>query len=572
MTNTVYVANTGQDSNNNNVPDGNTVSVIDGATCKGVDTAGCAPVGTVRAGTSPAFVAVDPANNTIYVGDTYDATVQFPPSGAGAPAHEGTVSVVDGSTCDARNPSGCASQTPLQVTVGRDPIGLAVDASNHSVYVANALDDTLSVINATSCSGRRAAGCEDRPPTIAVGGAPSDLVVDAAQQTVYVVDSADNSILVLGDPTCDAQTSSTCRRQVDAVPAGNTPSAAATDERFQTVYVGDTNGFQPPYTVSMINAAACNVADESGCTHPPSAVRATGTPLNIAVNQRTNTVYVASSGPLQVIDAASCNARTTAGCERTAAVPAGGYAVAVDASTDTIYAVNVHDDGSGYVSIIDGRHCQAGDTLGCASQTSTATATVAVGDFPAGVAVDGANHTAYVTNLADATVSVIDTTHCHAGDTSGCASQTPQMVNLPNANGPIGIAVDPTTHTAYATEGFPFTPGAVALIDTSHCHAGDTSRCSTQTPPTIPAPPGPVSVQIDPTTDDVYLGDLYDSSASVIDGRRCNARNTSGCSRIRKVEVGSNPSAITFDQHNHTVYVPNFYDDDASVFGMPSSF
>ena len=169
---------------------------------------------------------------------------------------------------------------------------------------------------------------------------------------------------MLSDLTCDAQTSSTCRRPVDAVPAGTTPSAAATDERFQTVYVGDTNGFQPPYTVSMINAAACNVADKSGCSHSPPAVRADGTPLNIAVDQRTNTVYVASSGPLQVIDAASCNARTTTGCDRTATVPAGGYAVAVDASTDTIYAVNVDSDGSGYVSIIDGRHCQAGRHLG----------------------------------------------------------------------------------------------------------------------------------------------------------------------------------------------------------------
>ena len=72
-----------------------------------------------------------------------------------------------------------------------------------------------------------------------------------------------------------------------------------------------------------------------------------------------------------------------------------------------------------------------------------------------------------------------------------------------------------------------------------------------------------------PHHSDVYVGDLYDSSVSVIDGRRCNASDISGCSRIRKVEVGSNPSAITFDQHNHTVYVPNFYDDDASVFGMP---
>ena len=321
VTNTVYVANTGQDSNNNDVPDGNTLSVIDGATCNGLHTAGCAPVGTVPAGVSPAFVAVDPANNTVYVGDTYDATVQFPPSGAGAPAHEGAVSVVDGSTCDARDPSGCGSQTPPQVTVGRDPIGLAYDASNHSIYVTNALDDTLSVVNATSCNGTRPAGCDDRPPTIAVGGAPSDLVVDAAHHTVYVVDSADNSIRVLSDLTCDAQTSSTCRRPVDAVPAGNTPSAAATDERFQTVYVGDTNGFQPPYTVSMINAATCNVADQSGCTHSPPALPADGTPFNIAVNQRTNTVYVASSGPLQAIDAASCNASTSTGCDRTAADP-----------------------------------------------------------------------------------------------------------------------------------------------------------------------------------------------------------------------------------------------------------
>jgi DNA-binding beta-propeller fold protein YncE len=85
-------------------------------------------------------------------------------------------------------------------------------------------------------------------------------------------------------------------------------------------------------------------------------------------------------------------------------------------------------------------------------------------------------------------------------------------------------------------------------------------------------PPGPVSVQIDRTTGDVYLGDLYDSSASVIDGRGCNVSNISSCSLIRKIEVGSNPSAITFDRSNHTVYVPNFYDNDASVFGTLGSF
>jgi DNA-binding beta-propeller fold protein YncE len=437
--------------------------------------------------------------------------------------------------------------------------------------VTNALDDTVSVINAATCNGTHSAGCDDRLPMIAVGGAPSWPVVDAAQHTVYLVDSADNNVLVLNDRSCDAQTSSGCRHPTGTVLAGTTPSAAAIDERFHTVYVGDSNRFEPPYTISMIDAAAYNVTGKSACTRHPGSLRADGTPFSIAVNQRTNTVYVASSGPLQVINAAQCNGRTSAGCDDKAAVPAGGYAAAVDPSTDTIYVANVHNNGSGYISVIDGRHCHAGDTSGCAGQTFTTTPRVAVGRFPGGVAVDPADHTVYVTNLADGTVSVIDTTHCHAGDTSGCATQSPPTVNLPNANGPIAIAVDPTTNTAYATEGFPFTPGAVALINTTHCHAGDTSQCGSRTPTTIPVPPGPVSVQIDPTTHNVYLADRYDSTVSVIDGLHCNATNTSHCNPIAKIEVGSNPANVTLDLQSQTVYVPNFYDHDASVFAMSNS-
>ena len=48
----------------------------------------------------------------------------------------------------------------------------------------------------------------------------------------------------------------------------------------------------------------------------------------------------------------------------------------------------------------------------------------------------------------------------------------------------------------------------------------------------------------------------------------CNATNTSGCNHIPKIEVGSNPSDLTLDPHNHTAYVPNFFDNDASMFAL----
>jgi YVTN family beta-propeller protein len=556
-TNTIYVANAAQDSNGNPVPNGDTLSVINGATCEPKNPDGCAAVGTVPVGTDPGAVAVDPATNTVYAANTGDGAVQ-----------EGTVSVVDGSMCDGGHPSGCGSQTPPQVTVGASPVSVAVDPSNRSIYVTNVSDSTVSVIDAASCNAQTTSGCEDRPPTIAVDGGPNWTVVDAARHTLYVAVQAANSVAVIDDRGCDAQRSSSCRHPAPTVAAGSFPIAAASDERFQTIYVGDTNGFEPPFTVAMINARSCNAADRRGCAQPPATVATDEATNSIAVNQRTNTVYIAENDALVLIDAATCNAHDQSGCQTTANVPVGGTIVAVDPSTNTLYADNVRPDGSGYVSIIDGRHCDATDMSGCAAQTSTNTATVAVGHNPLSIAVDPADHTVYVANSGDHTVSVIDTTHCHAADTSGCASQSPPTVAIANAIGPHALAVDPATHTVYATDASPGAIGALSLIDTTHCHAGDTSQCGSQTPPMIGTPGVGGQVQVDPLTNLVYVADSNDSSVSVIDGKHCNTDNTTGCKDMRRVDVGSRPQDLTLDQANRTVYVPNFYDNDASVFAM----
>ena len=192
VTNTIYVANTGIYVANNNaslVPYGNTLSLIDGATCKVADKPGCVPVGTVRVGGAPANVAIDPGTNSVYVANTGDNTH----------APTGTVSVVNGTNCDATNVSGCASQTPPQMPVGMDPVSTAFDKATDTVYVTNHNDQTVSVINAARCNATRTSGCTARPPTVTVGREPSWTVVNLALHTVYVVLSGANYVAVLGN-------------------------------------------------------------------------------------------------------------------------------------------------------------------------------------------------------------------------------------------------------------------------------------------------------------------------------------------------------------------------------------
>ena len=187
VTNTIYVANTGLDSNGAYAPPGNTLSVIDGATCKATDKPGCTPVGTVRVGAAPASLSVDPVTNTLYVANTYDATA----------SPTGTVSVVNGATCDAANHSGCASQTPPQVPAGRDTDSAVFAQKSDTVYVTNYKDSTVSVINAARCNATQTSGCKAHPPAITVGGGPAWTVVNAALHTVYILAADANEVIVL---------------------------------------------------------------------------------------------------------------------------------------------------------------------------------------------------------------------------------------------------------------------------------------------------------------------------------------------------------------------------------------
>jgi serine/threonine protein kinase, bacterial len=202
----------------------------------------------------------------------------------------------------------------------------------------------------------------------------------------------------------------------------------------------------------------------------------------------------------------------------TATVPVGKYpeGVAVDPATRAVYVAN---RGDGTVSVIDG-------------STRAVTATVPVGFNPEGAAVDPGTHAVYVPNNGDGTVSIID------------GSTHTVTATVPVGKYPVGVAVDPGTHTVYVPNNG---DGTVSIIDGS-THTGTA---------TVPVGKHPVAAAADPTTHTIYIPNRGDGTVSVIDGSTHTVTAT--------VPVGEGPSGAAVDPGNHTIYVPNSSEGTVSV-------
>ena len=163
---------------------------------------------------------------------------------------------------------------------------------------------------------------------------------------------------------------------------------------------------------------------QAGCGLAPARAPDGSGPIAMAENPVTRTVYAVNEedDDMSVIDARTCNATDHAGCEQTPPALAiggrttahvtlgsddGAGAVAVDPSTDTLYATSQAENN---VSILNGATCNGVVTWGCSVFAPTTT----VGNAPQGVAADPATGTVYVSNGNDDTVSVIDASVCDA--------------------------------------------------------------------------------------------------------------------------------------------------------------
>jgi YVTN family beta-propeller protein len=244
----------------------------------------------------------------------------------------------------------------------------------------------------------------------------------------------------------------------------------------------------------------------------------------------------------------------------TATIAVGSFpsGVAVDSAAGTAYVVN---SGGGSVSVID-------------EATGAVTATVNVGIAPTGVAVDPAVGSVYVVNHATSTVSVID----EATDTL--------TATIPVGAGAAGVAADPTTGNVYVTDhaassvtvinattntvtgtipvgvepadvAVDSTTGTVYVTNSTDGTVSVINEASGTVTATIPVGVEPAGVAVDPTTETAYVSNTTDGTVSVID----EADNTVTAT----IPVGTQPAGVAVDPSTGTVYVDNAFAATVSV-------
>jgi DNA-binding beta-propeller fold protein YncE len=237
---------------------------------------------------------------------------------------------------------------------------LAIDRATHTLYVANGWDNTVSVISTATCNASNTTGCHNKPPTVAAGQDPIPVAVNQATDTIYVGNNGDSTVSVINGASCNAQVTSGCGQAPHAVTVADSPYGLAVDQHTNTVYVADTgNEVFGGYanltsSVSVIDGATCNGNVTAGCGKTPFAIPVGGMDWDVAVNPATDEVFVDSTvdSDIAVISGATCNGHVTAGClPRLLPLRTGGWPAEI-ALDPAAGAIYVPGNVDGAVSVI----------------------------------------------------------------------------------------------------------------------------------------------------------------------------------------------------------------------------
>lgn len=531
MTGTLYVP----------VQSSHVVDVINAARCNARVASDCRVVARARVGTSPLAAAVDEKTDTIYV-------VNNPPNGTG------TVSVVNGARCNATVTQGCGR--PLATIKARKmPVAAALNPATRTVYVANAVSGSVSVIDAAGCNAMTTRGCGHAVKSIRDRFGPDAVDVDVATDTVYAANAGQSgngdTVSVINGATCNGHTARGCGQVPRTVKVGGGAFSVSVDQASDTIYVANNNDG----TMSIINGARCNARTTAGCRRAPPTVTTGANPQFTAVDGALHTVFAINQNDdtLSAIDTRTCNGTVTSGCparapnEQATFNPRHGFnpnAFALIAQTGTAYLVNV--GGASVASVVSISHCNAIHTSGCRREAPS------VPDQEFLTTVDEATDTIYAGNLNLPQIDVINGATCNARHLSGCAPVAKIPMPDPFAN--VGD-IDQATHTFYASDPLSDT---VSIIDTATCNAAHPAGCASP-PPTVKVGPGPGPPALDPATQTLYVPFGPQSNLiAVLNAATCNAQHTSGCGQAQGViKVGKGTFALAVSRATNTIYGPS---------------
>jgi YVTN family beta-propeller protein len=279
-----------------------------------------------------------------------------------------------------------AAQTLVTtVTVGNDPVAVAVNTATNKIYVVNQNSNNMTIID----------GATNNPSSIMTGSAPDAVAVNSVTNMIYVANGSSNSVTVVNGATYNTTTAA----------VGSYPDAIAVNPATNKIYVANYYG----NSVTVID----------GVTNRPTNSVSVGThPFALEVNSLTNMIYVADEGSN---DVAVINGQTNSVITLPVGI-ADPEALAIDPITDFIYVASANYN-SNTIAVING--------------ATNSVTNVTVGNRPAAVAVDPVSSQVYVANDGDGTVSVID------------EASLSILATVPVGSSPISIDIDVVTNKAY---------------------------------------------------------------------------------------------------------------------------
>ncbi|MGD0732538.1 MAG: Ig-like domain repeat protein [Terracidiphilus sp.] len=311
MSNKVYVGNYAS----------NNVTVIDGVSNSTTTL-------TDSHATGPLAVGVNPVTNKIYV------------------ANQGSVTVIDGATYG--NSSVAVSGGPV-----------AVNPVTGNIYVVNKGSGNVTVINPAT----------NAQTTVSVTASPVAIAINSVTNTIYVVGNSvtaiDGTTNATSNISCTCSGSSTESIAVNPV---TNKIYVAVDTTGVFVIDGASNAITSISNVDQSFAIAVNpvtntiyfsntnnnkVTAVNGTNNSATPINVGSNPGGLAVNSVTNTVYVANNGSNNVTVINGANNSTTTVTDPNGVGPA---IVAVDSLTNTIYVLNDGEGGAilGTVTVING--------------------------------------------------------------------------------------------------------------------------------------------------------------------------------------------------------------------------
>jgi len=424
-------------------------------------------------GVTPSQIKLNPRNGFLYM------------------INNNTISVVDGKRNEIVIPS---------IKVASYPANMAIDGNNNLVYVINKDANRLSIINGTTHTLDDILILSTSPSSSSDNNRrhDPDILVNAITNKIYISNYDANSVIVVDENT---------KKETKTISIDR-PQKLALNEDSDLVYVMNT--------LSDSISAIDGKKDVQIMGRTPyiqeAGVKIFNDPESIAVNSKTNLIYVAGTSSVSVIDGKSDTLLTT--------IPLVDDPVhlTVNELTNRVYTSNCLDNS---ISIIDG------ETNKLINES---------------IPVDG--------NLGCAIVA-----DKHSDKVYFLSSNSPNAkLNSLNSTGYLDAADVPSSGMDFDLEPSPLSLYITAGLSEDYVYGFDAANSQWVS---IKVGEYPRQLVINPNTALVYVVNQNSHTVSVIDKYSHDV--------IKNITVGTFPSDIALNNKTNMLYVTNEHSDTVSV-------